>query len=295
MADRRATNKYYPPDWDPSKGSINKHYNSHPLRKRANKIDQGILVVRFEMPFNIWCLGCDKHVGMGVRYNAEKSRVGNYYTSPIYQFKMKCHLCDNYFLIKTDPAKFDYEIVEGARRQILSTVESEDLESQSAYERAEEAKRRLTNSMYKLERKIEDKMASDISEPNLRDIMKWRSLRADSFSANQLVRAQFRRKRKSIEQDKERDRRLLQRTSLKIALAETSKADKSTARVIMSQAAKERLVQSEASKRAEILSTSKFISNGPKRCSKSKRPHHNHLDEAPSGSTRSRVQKITNL
>ena len=59
---------------------------------------------RFEMPYNIWCGGCGNHIGMGVRYNAEKSKVGMYYTTPIYKFRMKCHLCDNHFEIKTDPA-----------------------------------------------------------------------------------------------------------------------------------------------------------------------------------------------
>ena len=39
----------------------------------------------------------------GVRYNAEKKKVGNYYTTPIYKFRMKCHLCDNYIEIETDP------------------------------------------------------------------------------------------------------------------------------------------------------------------------------------------------
>ena len=58
---------------------------------------------RFEMPYNIWCGGCNSHIGMGVRYNAEKSKVGNYYTTPIYKFRMKCHLCDNHFEIQTDP------------------------------------------------------------------------------------------------------------------------------------------------------------------------------------------------
>ena len=55
------------------------------------------------MPYNIWCGGCNSHIGMGVRYNAEKSKVGNYYTTPIYKFRMKCHLCDNHFEIQTDP------------------------------------------------------------------------------------------------------------------------------------------------------------------------------------------------
>lgn len=40
---------------------------------------------------------------LGVRYNAEKKKVGNYYTTPIYRFRMKCHLCDNYIEIETDP------------------------------------------------------------------------------------------------------------------------------------------------------------------------------------------------
>lgn len=56
------------------------------------------------MPYNIWCDGCNNHIGMGVRYNAEKSKIGNYYTTPIYKFRMKCHLCDQRFEIKTDPA-----------------------------------------------------------------------------------------------------------------------------------------------------------------------------------------------
>lgn len=55
------------------------------------------------MPYNIWCNTCGNHIGMGVRYNAEKTKIGNYYTTPIFQFRMKCHLCDGHFEIKTDP------------------------------------------------------------------------------------------------------------------------------------------------------------------------------------------------
>lgn len=58
---------------------------------------------RFELPYNIWCGGCGAHVGMGVRYNAQKTTVGRYYSTPIFKFRMKCHLCDNHFEIQTDP------------------------------------------------------------------------------------------------------------------------------------------------------------------------------------------------
>mmetsp|Transcript_39841 Transcript_39841/g.158439 ORF Transcript_39841/g.158439 Transcript_39841/m.158439 type:complete len:175 (-) Transcript_39841:1673-2197(-) len=109
MADRKATNKYYPPEYfdeyleKGGKGGINTFRGEHPLRERAKKLKDGILRVRFEMPFNIWCNGCENHIGKGVRYNADKSKVGNYHSTPIYSFRMKCHLCDNYIEIRTDP------------------------------------------------------------------------------------------------------------------------------------------------------------------------------------------------
>jgi len=104
MGERKGTNKYYPPDYDPKFGGLNKFLGTHALRERARKIDKGIIIIRFEMPYNIWCEGCQNHVGMGVRYNAEKTKVGMYYTTPVYEFKMKCHLCDNHYVIRADPA-----------------------------------------------------------------------------------------------------------------------------------------------------------------------------------------------
>lgn len=46
---------------------------------------------------------CNNHIGMGVRYNAEKKKIGNYYSTPIFSFRCKCHLCDGWFEIQTDP------------------------------------------------------------------------------------------------------------------------------------------------------------------------------------------------
>ena len=67
QAERKAVNKYFPPDYNPSKGGLNKYHGTHALRERAKKLHLGILVIRFEMPYNIWCLGCDNHIGTGVR------------------------------------------------------------------------------------------------------------------------------------------------------------------------------------------------------------------------------------
>jgi coiled-coil domain-containing protein 130 len=103
MAERRAVNKWYPPDWNPSMGSVNQYWGQHPLRERARKLKEGILIVRFEMPFNIWCGGCEKHIAMGVRFNAEKKKVGHYHSTPIWNFSMTCHMCSHRFEIQTDP------------------------------------------------------------------------------------------------------------------------------------------------------------------------------------------------
>ncbi|KAF9520887.1 hypothetical protein BS47DRAFT_1323445 [Hydnum rufescens UP504] len=111
-------NRYFPPDFDPEKHvTLNSYHGKHALGDRARKIDKGILIVRFELPFNIWCLTCNNHIGMGVRYNAEKKKVGNYYTTPIYSFRCKCHLCDGWFEIQTDPKNTAYVVISGARKQ----------------------------------------------------------------------------------------------------------------------------------------------------------------------------------
>ncbi|KAF8876729.1 hypothetical protein BD779DRAFT_1677629 [Infundibulicybe gibba] len=110
-------NKYYPPDYDPSHGSLNSYRGKHALGDRARKIDQGILITRFELPFNIWCGTCNNHIGMGVRYNAEKKKIGAYYSTPIFSFRCKCHLCDGWFEIQTDPKNTRYVVVSGARQK----------------------------------------------------------------------------------------------------------------------------------------------------------------------------------
>lgn len=256
MAERKAVNKYYPPDWDPSKGSVNKTRNSHPLRARARKLDQGILVVRFEMPFNVWCMKCDNHVAMGVRYNAEKSTIGHYYSTPIYRFKMKCHLCDNYFEIDTDPAKFDYIVNSGARKQVRATdVETSDLDSGRAYDEVE-AKKRATDAMFRLEKKVEDQMKAQEHEPSLEELKLWRSKRQDSFAINQLVRKQYRDRRKKLEETRSKDRQLLKKFSLNMPLAKTSIKDRIEASNLLRQSMTPRLLKRESVMKKNLLNSS---------------------------------------
>ena len=60
--------------------------------------------IRFEMPLPGVCLGCSKRVARGTRFNAVKSKVGMYLSSPIYEFSMQhAGVCDQQFRIQTDP------------------------------------------------------------------------------------------------------------------------------------------------------------------------------------------------
>ncbi|KAG8470230.1 hypothetical protein KFE25_008651 [Diacronema lutheri] len=125
LAAARADNFYAPPDWDPGRESRNAFqargkakWQAHPLRERAKKLaTEGILVTRFEMPFDVWCGGCANHVAKGVRFNADKKRAGNYLSTTIWSFRMKCHLCPCVIELRTNPQAGDYDVVEGARRK----------------------------------------------------------------------------------------------------------------------------------------------------------------------------------
>ena len=45
------------------------------------------------------CLAMNDHsispLAQGVRFNADKHKAGKYFTTQIWHFEMKCHLCDN--------------------------------------------------------------------------------------------------------------------------------------------------------------------------------------------------------
>ena len=85
-----ADNFYYPPDYEPGKPS---EHNVNPLRERAKMLDKGVLVVRFEMPYSVWCTTCNAHIGRGVRYNARKKCIGKYFSTKIWEFSMLCVYC----------------------------------------------------------------------------------------------------------------------------------------------------------------------------------------------------------
>jgi coiled-coil domain-containing protein 130 len=69
------------------------------------------------MPFNVFCLTCDGHIAQGVRFNAEKKKVGNYFSTPIYSFRMRHTVCSGWIEIRTDPKNTVYVVTAGAKKK----------------------------------------------------------------------------------------------------------------------------------------------------------------------------------
>ncbi|KAI5892409.1 DUF572-domain-containing protein [Schizophyllum commune H4-8] len=229
-------NKYYPPDYDGEKHkSLNAYRGKHALGDRARKLDQGILITRFELPFNIWCGTCNNHIGMGVRYNAEKKKVGNYYSTPIFTFRCKCHLCDGWFTIQTDPKNTRYVVTEGARQK----DEDWDPEENGGYaihgkcthyERLEmpyahvfsdtEGKAGPSDPLAALEKTTDaQNYSTKVQQPRLEELEEASDrLNADPYALSRKVRKHFREEKKVEQKKRAADDEIKDRYGLPVEL-----------------------------------------------------------------------------
>ena len=227
MGERKGVNKYYPPDWDPSQGNLDKYHGVHPLRERAAKLHLGILVIRFEMPFNMWCGGCNNHIGMGVRYNAEKKKIGMYYTTPLWQFRMKCHLCPNYIEMHTDPKNFDYIVASGGHRK-EERYNQEDAECAAAHE-PEERKKLRTDPMFKLQYQQEDKEVLEEAGPMMDKLEDLQRVWRDDYAVNKALRKKH---REDTVSDKRANSILKKQVGLDVKMLPTAKSDTLTSSLV---------------------------------------------------------------
>lgn len=116
MSERKVLNKYYPPDFDPSKIP----------RCKLPKNRQ--YTVRLMAPFNMRCVTCGEYIYKGKKFNARKEDVENdtYLGIRIYRFYIKCTRCLQEISFKTDPQNTDYEIEAGATRNFMALKLAEE-------------------------------------------------------------------------------------------------------------------------------------------------------------------------
>ncbi|KAF8820464.1 nuclear protein-like family protein [Cardiosporidium cionae] len=204
LAAARADGFYYGPNFNPQKHkSLNKYRNSHPLGERAKDIGIGILIVRFEMPFKVWCLGCDSIIDKGVRFNAKKRCIGHYFSTKILEFSMNCYGCNEELIITTDPKSSQYICSRGLREKV-EAFDSKDAET-IALDTEDNRERARRDAMYKLEKKADVTDSCSSAKRVLKDLYKLQHSRSsDSYSTNAVLRKSFRiQKKLAIEKEME--------------------------------------------------------------------------------------------
>ncbi|KAG6793701.1 hypothetical protein POTOM_002917 [Populus tomentosa] len=150
MGERKVLNKYYPPDFDPSKLP----------RIRRPKNQQ--IKVRMMLPMSIRCNTCGNYIYKGTKFNSRKEDVigETYLGIQIFRFYFKCTKCSAEIAMKTDPQNSDYTVESGATRNFEPwRAEDEVLDGEKKKRDAEE----MGDAMKSLEnRTLDSKREMDI-------------------------------------------------------------------------------------------------------------------------------------
>ncbi|KIW62529.1 hypothetical protein PV04_10697 [Phialophora macrospora] len=198
--------RYVPPDLEGRVSANAASGKGHALGSRARKLkSDGILTVRFECPFAIWCTTCrpEELIAQGVRFNAEKKKVGNYFSTPIWEFRFKHTVCGGWLSVRTDPKSAEYVVTEGGRRRDLGTPEY-DTEIGLGAAVTEEQKDRLEKdgAFGAVEKKVADRTAAETQKARLEQLMRvshrdW----GDPYERSRSLRREFRVGRRKIQAD----------------------------------------------------------------------------------------------
>lgn len=209
----------------------------HALGSRARKINQGILTVRFEMPFAVWCTSCRPQptlIAQGVRFNAEKKKVGNYHSTPILSFRMKHGACGGWLEIRTDPKNAQYVVHEGGKRRDYGG-EDEDKNKGPLGEilTEEERERRRNDAFAAFEGKVEEKEKGKVEGQRVEELLEDRTRHwEDPYLANQRLRRTFRADRKIRHRNEREKEAIRDRMGLDIELLDATEADERAAKLV---------------------------------------------------------------
>jgi len=152
MSERKVIQKYYPPDFDPTKIP----------RMRRPKDAQ--VTVRMMMPMSVRCNTCGEYIYRGKKFNSKKETVQGeeYLGIKIFRFYMRCPNCSSEFTIRTDPEHSDYLADMGCSRNFEPW---RDKEAQIEEAKKQREKEEEGDAMKALEnRTLDSKVEMDIIE-----------------------------------------------------------------------------------------------------------------------------------
>ncbi|KAJ4350443.1 Protein saf4 [Didymosphaeria variabile] len=212
--------RYYPPD-----ASNAPTFNtSNPLGSRAKK--GGALVVRFELPFAVWCSHCTPPaiVGQGVRFNAEKKKAGNYYSTPIWSFRMKHTACGGWWEIRTDPKN-----AEGRNGGI---TEKRSRGGEMKFLSEEEREKRRTDAFARFEGKVEEKGEQRGHAERIEELYDKAEVWRDPYDVNAKLRREFREKRRGWKKEDRLKEGMQEKFSFGYEIADGTETDDMRAKLV---------------------------------------------------------------
>ncbi|KAI5223574.1 splicing factor YJU2 isoform X2 [Manis pentadactyla] len=218
MSERKVLNKYYPPDFDPSK-----------IPKLKLPKDRQY-VVRLMAPFNMRCKTCGEYIYKGKKFNARKETVQNeaYLGLPIFRFYIKCTRCLAEITFKTDPENTDYTMEHGATRNFQAEKLLEEEEKRVQKEREDEE---LNNPMKVLENRTKDsKLEMEVLE-NLQELkdLNQRQAHVDFEAMLRQHRLSEEERQKQAQDEDERETAALVEEARKRRLLEDSDSEEDAA------------------------------------------------------------------
>jgi hypothetical protein len=152
MGERKVLNKYYPPDFDPSK--LEKIRLGRPKQQE----------IRMMLPFSMQCNACGEFMYRGKKFNSRKEDADGvtYKGLKEFRFYIKCIACSSEITFLTDLEHADYKMESGATRNFEIWRAQDEDQKKAENDRAEAEK---GDAMKALEhRTIDSKIEMDVMD-----------------------------------------------------------------------------------------------------------------------------------
>ncbi|CAH8590476.1 unnamed protein product [Schistosoma intercalatum] len=197
MTERKVLNKYFPPDYDPSK---------IPRLRRGDRRKQ--FNIRTMAPFNMRCNTCNGYIYKAKKFNSRMETAENvdYLGLRHYRFYIRCPLCCAEIIWRTDLESGDYVLESGAKRNFEALKTAEELEAKRQAEEEEE----LANNPMKLLEKRTDQSKQEMEMVEVIEDLKQLNQRQATMEADHVLLRQMWREEEAVkEAEKEADDALI--------------------------------------------------------------------------------------
>ncbi|AJS35487.1 BAF_collapsed_G0036240.mRNA.1.CDS.1 [Saccharomyces cerevisiae] len=173
MSERKAINKYYPPDYNP----LEAEKLSRKMAKKLKTMNKSHASIRLMTPFSMRCLECNEYIPKSRKFNGKKELLKEKYLDSIkiYRLTISCPRCANSIAFRTDPGNSDYVMEVGGVRNYVPQKPIDDLNAKTAVESIDETLQRLVrekemeqNEKMGIKEQADDKM--DLLEKRLAKI-----------------------------------------------------------------------------------------------------------------------------